>query len=276
MTKHIDTSALGYRFIDASSRSVDWSKARGEDMEGVTVHLPAVTLAQLEAHDHAPDEFDAADWLEDNLSSYLSPDDQFIIGRTTMDAGIEDAEEWFVANWRTILSPEKIEEIEADLAEAKAEHDEEALEEAIDGFKGSDAWYEWKDSYEPAMNFIWPCEPSYRRSLEDAATMIEELAGATALVTITPPEDSVEDETTGIVLTGGGMDLSWDICAAYICCGQIPPIRLLEDLPLFAGAKRGPMQAAIMECIELAASWMEGKASRMREHRTRIEHNFNK
>jgi hypothetical protein len=270
----IDTSKLAYDFLSAQSRSVDWDVARREDDEGVTVHLPEITADVLAEYGSEPEAFDADDWLEDNLESYLTPAqlETFTARAETDEDSLDD---WLRANWRYQLSADTIAQVEADMAAAKEEHDEEALEQAVQDFEHSDGWYEWKDSFEPAMTFIWPCNP-YRISDQDAATLINELAGSTSLVTITPPDDSSEDETQGIVLTGGGMDLSWDICAAYICCGQIPPVRLLSGLPSFAGHNMSPMAKAILECMDLAADALESRAQRLREDRARFEDRLTK
>lgn len=269
----IDTSKLAYDFINAQSRSIDWDAARREDGEGVTVHMPAITAEVLAEYGREPDAFDAADWQADNLASYMTPD-QLHFAELALQADA-DLDDWLVWHWRDHFTADQIAQVDADMADAKEEHDEEALEEAIERFEHSDGWYEWKDSFEPAMNFIWPCQP-YRINDQDAATLINELAGSTSLVTITPPDDSSEDETQGIVLTGGGMDLSWDICAAYICCGQIPPARLLSNLPSFAGHTMSPMAKAILECMDLAADALESRAKRLREDRARFEERLSK
>lgn len=39
----------------------------------------------------------------------------------------------------------------------------------------------------------------------------------------------------GLALTGGGMDLSWEICEAYMILGHLPPLHFAGDLPAMAG-----------------------------------------
>jgi hypothetical protein len=41
------------------------------------------------------------------------------------------------------------------------------------------------------------------------------------------------DGTTGLALTGGGMDLSWEICNAFMLLGQLPPVHF--ELPAMCG-----------------------------------------
>src|SRR5690606_5658935 len=36
-------------------------------------------------------------------------------------------------------------------------------------------------------------------------------------------------QVSGIALTGGGMDLSDHIAAAYVICGQVPPVQVIES-----------------------------------------------
>lgn len=65
----------------------------------------------------------------------------------------------------------------------------------------------------PMMNFWWPLSSGLRfRSEEDAAFELRHLN--VCLVRV--------DETYGVALTGGGMDLSWDLAAAAVALGYHP------------------------------------------------------
>ncbi|MGG5810888.1 hypothetical protein [Falsiroseomonas sp. CW058] len=88
------------------------------------------------------------------------------------------------------------------------------------------------DSYYPMMTAMWPVAVTYRQSVADSAELMHRHGGATSLITW---ERNGEEEIF-IALTGGGMDLRFDIAMAYICCGQLPPARLMSDLPSFAGS----------------------------------------
>lgn len=74
----------------------------------------------------------------------------------------------------------------------------------------------------PQMNYFYPCPFS---DTETAARAIAHL-----------PLCVIEfaDGEVGFALTGGGMDLSWEICEAYIRCGFVPPFQY-TDLPRMAG-----------------------------------------
>jgi hypothetical protein len=79
----------------------------------------------------------------------------------------------------------------------------------------------------PVMNFLWPVEHA-RVTPADAAYNLRDLP----LCVVVDGYD--ENEIVGLALTGGGMDLSWEIAQAYISIGFLPPLALL-DLPNMAG-----------------------------------------
>lgn len=102
----------------------------------------------------------------------------------------------------------------------------EKIREAID--KGEDE-YEY---YYPMMNYWYPLPNSFERDIgpEKAADIL-----AKSPLNLTLIYDNEADEY-GLTLTGGGMDLSWDICEAYMRLGYLPPAHFC-DLPNFAGMK---------------------------------------
>lgn len=109
----------------------------------------------------------------------------------------------------------------------------------------------------PMMNFFYPCE---LEDLEAAARAISRL-----------PLCVVEmgDGETGFALTGGGMDLSWEICAAYIACGFLPPVEYC-DLPNMAGRGKyhsdtALILAACRRSCEISQQWAERKRERLAE-----------
>jgi len=65
-------------------------------------------------------------------------------------------------------------------------------------------------------------------------------------------------DATYLALTGGGMDLSWEIAEAYICLGYRPPAKL--RLPSMAGdrldAKHRTIIAAMRESYKIAKDWV--------------------
>ncbi len=87
---------------------------------------------------------------------------------------------------------------------------------------GCQASCEYRDSFVPMMNYLWPVDLAYGRSASQAADLMNKHAGATSLVMI--------GDETYIAMTGGGFDMSWHLAAAYVCCGCIPPTRILQNL----------------------------------------------
>jgi len=55
-----------------------------------------------------------------------------------------------------------------------------------------------------------------------------------------------ESDEYGLALTGGGMDLSPEICEAFITLGYLPPFHFAADLPAMAGRWTSPRDKAIL------------------------------
>ena len=108
----------------------------------------------------------------------------------------------------------------------------------------------------PAMNYWYPVRID---DCDDAARKIAHL-----------PLCVVEfsDGRTGLALTGGGMDLSWEICAAFVALGYYPPLHFAE-LPGMAGRGTSDVdRALIAACVEsckIAEGWAVRKRERLGE-----------
>lgn len=88
---------------------------------------------------------------------------------------------------------------------------------------------------DPIMNYYYPL-PAFNSEPEQAQ---EKLAGlCLTLVHMTNCEHEADGEGYALALTGGGMDLSWDICEAYLRLGYAPPLHFAH-LPNFAGQNNG-------------------------------------
>ena len=105
----------------------------------------------------------------------------------------------------------------------------------------------------PMMNYYYPLpEFSYvlkehfgggGGSLKRAALEIAK-AGPLCLVEI--------GNDYALALTGGGMDLSWEICHAYILAGYLPPLHF-HDLPHMCGYNERPMAKLVVgACLKAA------------------------
>lgn len=73
-----------------------------------------------------------------------------------------------------------------------------------------------------------------------------------------------DDDETGLALTGGGMDLSWEICEAFIVLGYRPPVHFC-DLPVMAGRGTSERDIAIIAACEESCRIKERWVARTRE-----------
>lgn len=118
----------------------------------------------------------------------------------------------------------------------------------------------------PMMNYYYPL-PDFEMKWanpNDAAKAIADLP--LCLVEFTGNED-YSHEGWALALTGGGIDMSWRICEAYIRLGFYPPVHFCE-LPKLAGkGKSEEDQVIVAACIKSC----EGMEIRMR----RVIHKLN-
>ena len=75
------------------------------------------------------------------------------------------------------------------------------------------------------------------------------------------------DDKFYLALTGGGMDLSWEICTAYLRLGFLPPVRF-ADLPRMSGRGTSKVDryiiSACMQSFKVAGSCAASGASRLK------------
>lgn len=84
----------------------------------------------------------------------------------------------------------------------------------------------------PMMNYWYPIEIS---DGYDAAELIADLPLCVVQI----------NGTFGLALTGGGMDLSWEICEAFTKLGELPPVHFC-NLPRMAGRGKSPKDRYII------------------------------
>ncbi len=74
-----------------------------------------------------------------------------------------------------------------------------------------------------------------------------------------------KDGQTGFALTGGGMDLSWEICEAFMRLGYLPPVYF--ELPMMCGrgtsARDRWIIAGCRQAIRVATKRMASRAQRL-------------
>jgi hypothetical protein len=77
---------------------------------------------------------------------------------------------------------------------------------------------------------------------------------------------------TGLALTGGGMDLSWEICEAFLALSFYPPTHFAA-LPEMAGRGRSAADKRLMRACEesfrVSMQWAQSGIKRLRDMRKR-------
>jgi hypothetical protein len=223
---------LSLQFVTAESAWIDWRELY-QDGDEYDVLIPPATYATVK--EQAPDLF--AEWLETAREEAEADDSAF--------------------------DPETAFDVEAELTDEHA-----------DEWQQADQCDEWKDQFFPIMNYAWPVSLAYGGpSAEEAARLIDRYAGACTLVEFGEghnpfgPEFASDTPEYGIALTGGGMDLSDHLAVAYLCCGCVPPERLLSGLDGFSGPARSGrlVQAAdlLRQAYAQAADYFRNRAERL-------------
>lgn len=106
----------------------------------------------------------------------------------------------------------------------------------------------------PMMNYAYPL-PAYRGNpVYDARSLVH-----------LPLCIVQEGDETFLALTGGGMDLSWEICEAYMRLGYLPPLHF-ADLPRMAGRGESPDDRTIIAACKRSAEVAIGWAQRTLEN----------
>lgn len=146
----------------------------------------------------------------------------------------------------------------------------------LDDFQASDGYGDWEQSFEPMMNFAWPVSFAYGMQDQEAvASLMDMHAGNTTLIEFNDESNPFGDEFDSdapeyaIALTGGGMDMSDHIAVAYLCCGCVPPERILSGLDGFTGPARSGSLAAnadlLAEAYAKAVDFFRHRADRLGE-----------
>ena len=122
----------------------------------------------------------------------------------------------------------------------------------------------------PQMNYAYPISLKRVGSREDAALAIGRLP-----LCIVEMHGRYDDETY-LALTGGGMDLSWEICEAYMRLGYLPPIYFAR-LPGMAGMKLDSRHrwvlAGMRRALQLSMNWEHYDLVQLRNLRAGMREN---
>ena len=111
---------------------------------------------------------------------------------------------------------------------------------------------------EPMMNYYYEL-PYYEGDPEEDQLTLYQSSANVVLVRMLNIE---EDENSFVLaLSGGGMDLSWDICHAYILLGYAPPLHFC-DLPDFGqDNSQEPYNLILKACLQ-SAKFVAERATR--------------
>lgn len=104
----------------------------------------------------------------------------------------------------------------------------------------------------PMMSYYYPL-PDFNGN-EDSARALVDL-----------PLVLVRFEESGdwaLALSGGGMDLSWEICAGFMALGYLPPVHF-SDLPKMAGRGQSPSDRAIIAACRKSVQSQKHSAGRV-------------
>lgn len=107
----------------------------------------------------------------------------------------------------------------------------------------------------PMMNYYYHL-PYYKGDPEADQLTLYQSAANIVLVRMMGVDG--DDDKYVLALSGGGMDLSWDICHAYILLGYAPPLHFC-DLPDFAGQdnKKEPFCTILKACLRSVEATMK-------------------
>ena len=114
-----------------------------------------------------------------------------------------------------------------------------------------------REEWEPMMNYYYPLP--YNFDPDDYEEIYNLMNNCTII-------DFNGDYA--LALTGGGMDLSWEICETYINLGYYPPVHFC-DLPKMAGrgesAKDKKIVKACKESLEIMSNWLKNRSNNLCE-----------
>lgn len=102
------------------------------------------------------------------------------------------------------------------------------------------------NEYYPVSRHFWPLENFDEKTPVTKMLTALEKAGPVTIVNIH------HNHTGGyfIGLTGGGMDLSWELVAAHVYLGYLPPLELCRDLPDMGKNYRKDSDDLVAACKE--------------------------
>jgi hypothetical protein len=162
---------------------------------------------------------------------------------TAWDTVLPDPEEWTAAQrrqwWEGRSTGRELHEDEDEALEMIRDHIQDNAHEM----------------YAPVMSYYYPL-PDLRMSAEAAQAKLDTIRTSCVVVLV--------GDEPALALAGGGMDLSWDICRAYIALGYYPPAHFAGDLPLQGEADVSTAEVCVESC-RIVEGWAKRNTERAAE-----------
>lgn len=222
----IDVTRLSLAAIDAVSRSVEWDAEKMIEGEWSYVESSTYTLADTDR------DYTLISDGSSVIGMYTPDGDRITIGYNPDD----DYAEYLADNT----------DDEGDPLPGTLTADEwRELIEATPSMYGAEG---------PMMNYFYPLNESDGNSLGRWEDSFDTVEAAYRLRDL--PLCLVErDGDYGLALTGGGMDLTWEIVAAYVALGYLPPVSF-SRLPGMAGMPNGASDRLVIAAVSRSLSAM--------------------
>jgi len=122
------------------------------------------------------------------------------------------------------------------------------------------------ESYYPMMNYIYPLPDNFEIESKDLKKLVKKMSALTVVYL-------TDEDRYFLALTGGGMDLSWEICEGYIILGYLPPAYLCH-LSSMAGTKLNSRTKRILAACRRSLLWQKSQAETTLRHLKRIRKEY--
>jgi len=116
------------------------------------------------------------------------------------------------------------------------------------------------------MNYIYPLPDNFEIESKDLKKLVKKMSALTVVYL-------TDEDRYFLALTGGGMDLSWEICEGYIILGYLPPAYLCH-LSSMAGTKLNSRTKRILAACRRSLLWQKSQAETTLRHLKRIRKEY--
>ena len=132
---------------------------------------------------------------------------------------------------------------------------------------------EYESEYAPMMNYYYPLPSDFERDMENRFGSLSSAVLQLEHVSLCIVRFSANGHYA-LALTGGGMDMQWDICEAFIQLGYAPPLNFCE-LPEFAGYILSERNRRIIQACKRSAEHAQSVAKKTEKHLKQIRQTLN-